>query len=228
MVASAKVHPCDDIIDDDDPYLHPPQPNVPSSSNIITRFASTLAVIFFVIVSVVCMIVTIIGLTHRPRNPNLWLNSLSIPTFKTSNSTLTAKYDISFSFKNPNRMWKISFEEIEVIVFYEERYSLAAASVAEAFQLGMEKEKLVEASFGEGAQWSWGNTVLEDIRRDLRKGIVSFNLYVEAKVACYGAQWMWMRGQGLQIYSCLDVDVHFNAGGAGSSIFVPRQCDQLW
>ena len=230
VTETAKVHPYN--IDDDDPHLHETRPNEAPAGRIY-RVGFILAAVLGVLTSVGCLIVTIMWFTLRPGSPTLWLNSLSIPTFfVSSNSTLTAKYDVGFTFKNPNQIWNIVLGGIEVIIFYKKPYTLATTTVNKAIHLGMEKEKLVEAKFEEGEQWYWGESILEDIRRDFKDGNVSFHLNIRASVACHGSRWAlssW-RENGAVLYSCVHLKVAFNATTGGGNLlgFLPRQCYLRW
>uniref|UniRef100_A0A2N9IJ57 Late embryogenesis abundant protein LEA-2 subgroup domain-containing protein n=1 Tax=Fagus sylvatica TaxID=28930 RepID=A0A2N9IJ57_FAGSY len=229
MASLAKVHPCDNI-DDDDPHLllARPRPNQPRDSNIIVRVATTLALVLLLLFIFSLAIMTIMWLMLKPRNPTLWLNSLSIPSINTTNSTLTAKYDISLTFKNPNHIWKFFFGEIEVLLIYKNTYDLATTNLVDGLELDREKEKLVKARFVGRVPWLWGDKVLEEIRQDLRKGIVSFNLFIKTEVEGDGPWWLLLRDQGSRGFSCLDVKVLFNVRGVGSSMFMPTQCYEIW
>ncbi|XP_062145967.1 uncharacterized protein LOC133853963 [Alnus glutinosa] len=218
-----KVHPCN-YNDDGNPQLCGSAPANQHESG-VTRFIVIVAFLLVSTLTVSAITFSLIWFSLRQQTPTLSLDSLSTPKFDTSdNYTLTAIYDIGFTYNRANCPWKIYFEEIEVSVFYKS-YILARETVQELLWLGMEREKSVNAMIEDGTQWFSGDPESQEIRRDREKGMMSFNVSVRATVIYEG---LWWKDNRVLVHSCSDLQIAFSntsATGTGSLIGdVPRNC----
>ena len=146
--------------DEEDPQPRSSRPNIfPSCS--ISKFILTLAFIFLVSLTFGGIVFSLVWLTFKAETPTLWLNSLSVS--KTKSSTLTTKYDVGFTYNNPNRIWEMEFDHVEVFSFHERTHCLASTTM-ERFHIGVKNEKCMNASLGDWAPCFGGDSVLEEIR----------------------------------------------------------------
>lgn len=223
-----KVHPYNYIDDDNNPQLRSTAPPN-TQQNKVARIIVILAFLLGLTLTLSAITFSLMWFTLRKQTPTLWLDSFSVPTFNTSdNSTLTAVYDVSVTYKDSHRRCNIYFGPIEVHVLAYKRllYSNASATVLDPFRLGIEMEKSVNATLEDRIRWFSGDSVSEEIRRNREKGTVNFTVVVRATVTFEGT---WWKQNGVLAHSCSDLQVAFsNTTGTGSLIGdVPRKCYKI-
>jgi hypothetical protein len=221
-----KVHPCN-YIDDNNPQL---RRSAPANANQydVTRFIVVVAFISVSALTLSAITFSLIWFTLREQAPSLWLDSLSVPTFDTSdNSSLMAVYIIGLTYKQTNSRCKIYYEQIDVDVSYKRLYDLASATLQEPFRLGTETEKSVNVTAEDRTRWFWRDSAPEEINRAKEKGKVSFNVFVRAAVIFEGS---WWKDRGVLAHTCSDLEVAFpNTSGTGNLIGdLPRKCTKIW
>ncbi|KAG2680458.1 hypothetical protein I3760_11G100200 [Carya illinoinensis] len=213
---AGKVHPCS--INENDPRLQssPPEgtPNVS-----IGKYALSLVAMLVSFMTLCGIISTFAWFTFKSKDPTLSIDALSLPTFDTSNSTLTATYDVCLTFHNPNDVLKLDFEEMEVFVFYKRHYAFAGSTM-ESFGMDAKETKSLNATLGKiGAHWTWEESVLEEIRGDRKKGTVGFDFLIRETVIFKGPWWLWWKGKETMAHYCSNLEVRFvNATDVGRLI----------
>ncbi|KAF5477880.1 hypothetical protein F2P56_004488 [Juglans regia] len=227
---AGKVHPCN--INENDPRLQnlPPDgtPNIMS----IGKYVLSLIAMLISFITICGIISTFAWFTFKSQDPTLRVDSLSLSTFDTSNSTLTAIYEVGLTFHNPNDVLKLDFEEMEVFVFYKRHYAFAGSTV-EPFSMDVKETKSLNATLGKiGAHWIWEDSVVEEIRGDRKKGTVGFDFLIRETVIFKGPWWLWWKGKETVAHYCSNLEVLFvNAKDVGrlrkSVNGAPMRCHEV-
>lgn len=211
---AGKVHPCS--INENDPRLQRSPPDDAPANVSIGKYVLSLVAMLISFLTFCGIISSYAWFTFKSEDPTLRIDSLSLPTFDTSNSTLTAIYEVSLSFHNPNDVLKLDFEVMEVFVFYKRHYAFAGSTM-EPLNMGPKETKSLNATLGKiGAHWTWEESVLEDIRRDRKKGTVGFDILVRETTIFKGPWWLWWKGKEIVAHYCSNLEVWFmNATDVG-------------
>ncbi|XP_044466528.1 uncharacterized protein LOC123196529 [Mangifera indica] len=207
-----KVYP---LANGDTSQLYPSRPRVHYGMKRWAKLTALPILIIAATISLTALVCILMYFTLGPKLPVLFINSASASNLSTANTSLRANWDINLTFKNSDRLWEISLDFVDCIVFYQdEDFSLAVnhsvlGPDAKPVKVKKMKETTMNVKLSTGDHFSSSNNVLNKINDDIRSGKVVFNLSVRARTRFEGVSWLWWTEGGTIIYVCMDLNVGF-------------------
>nr|XP_009804809.1 PREDICTED: uncharacterized protein LOC104249968 [Nicotiana sylvestris]XP_016499413.1 PREDICTED: uncharacterized protein LOC107818017 [Nicotiana tabacum] len=163
-----------------------PQPelsNVAPPSRKSLTFCRVLFCLIFIIILGIIITLVVIWWKFLPYEPRFEVVSFVVNSFEISNSSkLRADWEIEMNVYNPNKKVDIKLEHIATSLMY--KYTLLETSFSAPFKLNKKSEATIRADFDipNSNHKEMGGLVVNDIARDRRKGHLSFDLRIEAKI----------------------------------------------
>lgn len=208
------------------PYTQPPpaayynsqayqgQPQYKSSG-----FARGMIAALIFIVVFTCMTSIIVWLVLRPEIPGFHVDTFSVSNFNVSSPRFMANWEASLTVVNPNTKLKVYVERIQSFIYYQDDDFLASSYV-DPLILETKGKAMIRAGLTTNSSDTpmvplW---VVEDLRKDRGKGMVTFNLRMAVWSTFKSGSW-WTRHVGMRVF-CEDLQVSF-VGDTGNAALAP-------
>nr|KYP36505.1 hypothetical protein KK1_042376 [Cajanus cajan] len=168
--------------------------------------------------------VIVLWIVIKPRFPFFKLNTVTVNNLNsTTNAELTASFDVTVNSRNPNPTLSISYESLEVVVWFD-NHTIASAFVAPPWQ-EPEREVSVRTRFGVNRKVV-PRHVVDGIAAQRASGSVRFGVTLRARVRFWWHGLVCTRVRSFNV-GCYPLNVAFPTDGNSSNIgrlIVPADC----
>ncbi|KAE8731128.1 Exocyst subunit exo70 family protein A2 isoform 1 [Hibiscus syriacus] len=156
----------------------------------------------------------------------LKIHSISMSGLNVSCFLTRTRWDLSVLFANRNSVLEMSIHSFESSLYYNRSYPISCA-VVEAIHLGPKKQRLVEMQFNNaqcGEEQPYvDDWVLEGMKEDEEKGIMSFVVGMELRVSYRTGILGWDYDLKTDCPK-LDIDIVPGTGNGGVTFRQPKIC----
>ena len=189
-------------------YYQPPPPLMPEQCTTATSFHRLMFYLMIIIVALTSGMAFVMWLMFAMEIPNFTVDSLLVPTFDISNSTLNAKFQINVTITKSNYQIEFTVDRTESVVLYRET-RIAKTVVNQKFELeGNKRTGFFEGKLESDNKFEEGKELMvQDLEKDRENGMVLFTFEM-AMDATFKSGSLWRR-QIVNVF-CDNLHVQFN------------------
>lgn len=204
------------------PYPAPPPQAVPYynqqpypyrasySRTFIRTFITTMILVFFIL----GVSTFILWLVLRPRVPEFRVVTLSVSNLSTgsnSSSSLTGTWNVDISVNNPNKKLSVVYDSARSFLYYKSGF--ISETRIPPFKQAKQNQTTIDASFS-AVNTYVDRSVVNDINGDRARGIVTFNMLLEARAQFRSGGWR-LRSRWVRVL-CEDLAVGLSSNNSGT------------
>ncbi|GFZ02534.1 hypothetical protein Acr_15g0011420 [Actinidia rufa] len=170
-------------------YYQPPPPLMPEQYTTATSFHRLMFYLMIIIVALTSGMAFVTWLMFATEIPNFTVDSLLVPTFEISNSTLNATFQINVTITKSNYRIEFSVDRTESVVLYRDN-RIAKMVVNQKFELeGNKRTGFFEGKLESDNKFEEGKELtVQDLEKDRENGMVF--VYLRDGYGCNLQVWL--------------------------------------